>query len=87
VANSAGKSISIEITLRRDIFQRVESSAQSAGLGLNQWVENALQFYLEDRSDWSSINMRLARLDERVDLLDEVLSRLQRIEDRLDMLD
>ena len=79
--------MSLEITLRRDIFQRVESSAQSDGLSLNQWVENAVRFYLEDRTDWSSINKRLTRLDEWVDLLDEVLSRLQRIEDRLDMLD
>ncbi len=79
--------VSLEITLRRDIFQRVESSAQSDGLSLNQWVENAVRFYLEDRTDWSSINKRLTRLDEWVDLLDEVLSRLQRIEDRLDMLD
>jgi len=79
--------VSLEITLRRDIFQRVESSAQSDGLGLNQWVENAVRFYLEDRTDWSSINKRLTRLDEWVDLLDEVLSRLRRIEDRLDMLD
>jgi len=57
------------------------------GLELSQWVENALKFYLDDRGDLSSINKRLARLDARVDLLDEVLSRLQRIEDRLDMLD
>lgn len=80
-------SVSLEIELRRDIFQRIESSAQSDGLGLSQWIENALRFYLDDRTDWSSIHKRLARLDERVDLLDEVLSRLQRIEDRLDMLD
>jgi len=33
------------------------------------------------------LNKRLTRLDEWVDLLDEVLSRLRRIEDRLDMLD
>ena len=50
-------------------------------------MENAVRFYLEDRTDWSSINKRLTRLGEWVDLLDEVLSRLQRIEDRLDMLD
>ncbi len=79
--------VNIQITLRRDLFQRVESSAVSSGFALNQWVENALQFYLDDHSDWSSVNQRLARLDERVDLLDEVLSRLQRVEDRLDMLD
>ena len=79
--------VSLEITLRRDIFQRVESSAQSDGLSLNQWMENAMRFYLEDRTDWSSINKRLTRLDEWVNLLDEVLSRLRRIEDRLDMLD
>jgi hypothetical protein len=79
--------VSLEITLRRDIFQRVESSAQSDGLSLNQWVENAVRFYLEDRTGWSSINKRLTRLDEWVNLLDEVLSRLRRIEDRLDMLD
>ncbi len=46
-----------------------------------------VKFYLDDRGDLNSINKRLARLDARVDLLDEVLSRLQRIEDRLDMLD
>ncbi len=79
--------VSLEITLRRDIFQRVQSSAQSDGLSLNQWMENAMRFYLEDRTDWSSINKRLTRLDEWVNLLDEVLSRLRRIEDRLDMLD
>ena len=79
--------IQLEITLRRDVFLRVESSALSDGLELSQWVENALKFYLDDRGDLSSINKRLARLDARVDLLDEVLSRLQRIEDRLDMLD
>jgi hypothetical protein len=79
--------VNLQITLRRDLFQRVESSVVSSGLALNQWVENALQFHLDDHSDWSSVNQRLARLDERVDLLDEVLSRLQRIEDRLDMLD
>ena len=79
--------IQLEITLRRDVFLRVEPSAFSDGLELSQWVENALKFYLDDRGDLSSINKRLARLDARVDLLDEVLSRLQRIEDRLDMLD
>ena len=79
--------VQLEITLRRDVFLRVESSALSDGLELSQWVENALKFYLDDRGDISSINKRLARLDARVDLLDEVLSRLQRIEDRLDMLD
>ena len=79
--------VSIQITLRRDLLQRAESSAVAAGLALDQWVENAMQFYLDDHSDWSIVNQRLARLDERVDLLDEVLSRLQRIEDRLDMLD
>lgn len=79
--------VSIQITVRRDLFQRAESSAVAAGLALDQWVENAMQFYLDDHSDWSRVNQRLARLDERVDLLDEVLSRLQRIEDRLDMLD
>ena len=79
--------VSIQITLRRDLLQRAESSAVSAGLALDQWVENAMQFYLDAHSDWSRVNQRLARLDERVDLLDEVLSRLQRIEDRLDMLD
>ena len=79
--------VSLEITLRRDIFQRVESSAQSDALGLNQWVENAVRFYLEDCTDWSSINKRLTRLGEWVDLLDEFPSRLRRIEDRLDMLD
>lgn len=79
--------VQLEITLRRDVFLRVESSALSDGLELSQWVENALKFYLDDRGDLSSINKRLARLDARVDLLDEVLSRLQRIEDRLDMLD
>ena len=79
--------IQLEITLRRDVFLRVESSALSDGLELSQWVENALKFYLDGRGDLSSINKRLARLDARVDLLDEVLSRLQRIEDRLDMLD
>jgi len=75
--------VQLEITLRRDVFLRVESSALSDGLELRQWVENALKFYLDDRGDLNSINKRLARLD----LLDEVLSRLQRIEDRLDMLD
>jgi hypothetical protein len=79
--------VQLEITLRRDVFLRIESSALSDGLELSQWVENALKFYLDDRGDLSSINKRLARLDARVDLLDEVLSRLQRIEDRLDMLD
>ncbi len=79
--------VQLEITLRRDIFQRVESTALSDGLQLSQWIENALIFYLDDRGDLNSINKRLARLDARVDLLDEVLSRLQRIEDRLDMLD
>jgi tetrahydromethanopterin S-methyltransferase subunit G len=79
--------VQLEITLRRDVFLRVESSALSDGLELSQWVENALKFYLDDRGDLNSINKRLARLDARVDLLDEVLSRLQRIEDRLDMLD
>jgi len=79
--------VQLEITLRRDVFLRVESSALSDGLELSQWVENALKFFLDDRGDISSINKRLARLDARVDLLDEVLSRLQRIEDRLDMLD
>ena len=79
--------VQLEITLRRDVFLRVESSALSDGLELSQWVENALKFCLDDRGDLSSINKRLARLDARVDLLDEVLSRLQRIEDRLDMLD
>jgi hypothetical protein len=79
--------VQLEITLRRDVFLLVESSALSDGLELSQWVENALKFYLDDRGDLSSINKRLARLDARVDLLDEVLSRLQRIEDRLDMLD
>lgn len=79
--------VSLEITLQRDIFQQVESSAKADGLGLNQWLENAIQFYLEDHNDWSSISKRLRKLDERVSLLDEVLSRLQRIEDRLDMLD
>jgi hypothetical protein len=79
--------VQLEITLRRDVFLRVESSALYDGLELSQWVENALRFYLDDRGDLSSINKRLARLDARVDLLDEVLSRLQRIEDRLDMLD
>jgi hypothetical protein len=79
--------VQLEITLRRDVFLLVELSALSDGLELSQWVENALKFYLDDRGDLSSINKRLARLDARVDLLDEVLSRLQRIEDRLDMLD
>jgi len=79
--------VNLEITLRRDVFQRVESSALSDGMELSQWVENALIFFLDDRGDLNSINKRLARLDARVDLLDEVLSRLQRIEDRLDMLD
>ena len=79
--------VQLEITLRRDVFLRVESSALSDGLELSQWVENALKFFLDDRGDISSINKRIARLDARVDLLDEVLSRLQRIEDRLDMLD
>jgi hypothetical protein len=79
--------VQLEITLRRDIFQRVESTALSDGLQLSQWIENALIFYLDDRGDLNSINKRLAKLDARVDLLDEVLSRLQRIEDRLDMLD
>ena len=79
--------VQLEITLRRDVFLLVESSALSDGLELSQWVENALKFYLDDRGDLSSINKRLARLDARVDLLDEVLSRLQRIEVRLDMLD
>ncbi len=79
--------VQLEITLRRDVFQRVESTALSDGLQLSQWIENALIFYLDDRGDLNSINKRLARLDARVDLLDEVLSRLQRIEDRLDMLD
>lgn len=79
--------VQLEITLRRDVFLRVESSALSDGLELSQWVENALKFYLDDRGDLNSINKRLARLDARVDILDEVLSRLQRIEDRLDMLD
>jgi hypothetical protein len=79
--------VQLEITLRRDVFLRVESSALSDGLELSQWVESALKFYLDDRGDLNSINKRLARLDARVDLLDEVLSRLQRIEDRLDMLD
>ena len=84
---SSMDNVQLEITLRRDVFLRVESSALSDGLELSQWVENALKFYLDDRGDLSSINKRLARLDARVDLLDEVLSRLQRIEDRLDMLD
>ena len=79
--------VQLEITLRRDVFQHVESTALSDGLQLSQWIENALIFYLDDRDDLNSINKRLARLDARVDLLDEVLSRLQRIEDRLDMLD
>ena len=79
--------VQLEITLRRDVFQRVESTALSDGLQLSQWIENALIFYLDDRGDLNSINKRLAKLDARVDLLDEVLSRLQRIEDRLDMLD
>ena len=79
--------VQLVITLRRDVFQRVESSALSDGMELSQWVENALIFFLDDRGDLNSINKRLARLDARVDLLDEVLSRLQRIEDRLDMLD
>jgi hypothetical protein len=79
--------VQLGITLRRDVFQRVESSALSDGMELSQWVENALIFFLDDRGDLNSINKRLARLDARVDLLDEVLSRLQRIEDRLDMLD
>ena len=84
---SSMDNVQLEITLRRDVFLRVESSALSDGLELSQWVENALKFYLDDRGDLNSINKRLARLDARVDLLDEVLSRLQRIEDRLDMLD
>ena len=84
---SSMDNVQLEITLRRDVFLRVESSALSDGLELSQWVENALKFFLADRGDISSINKRLARLDARVDLLDEVLSRLQRIEDRLDMLD
>jgi hypothetical protein len=79
--------VQLEITLRRDVLQHVESTALSDGLQLSQWIENALIFYLDDRGDLNSINKRLARLDARVDLLDEVLSRLQRIEDRLDMLD
>lgn len=87
VRNSLMDKVQFKISLRRDIFHRVESSALSDGLELSQWVEDALKFYLDDHSDLSSINKRLARLDARVDLLDEVLSRLQRIEDRLDMLD
>jgi hypothetical protein len=87
MTESSVDNVQLEITLRRDVFLRVESSALSDGLELSQWVENALKFYLDDRGDLSSINKRLARLDARVDLLDEVLSRLQRIEDRLDMLD
>jgi hypothetical protein len=84
---SSMDNVQLEITLRRDVFLRVESSALSDGMELSQWVENALKFNLDDRGDLNSINKRLARLDARVDLLDEVLSRLQRIEDRLDMLD
>jgi hypothetical protein len=87
MTKSSMDNVQLEITLRRDVFLRVESSALSDGLELSQWVENALKFYLDDRGDLSSINKRLARLDARVDLLDEVLSRLQRIEDRLHMLD
>ncbi|MBW0166746.1 MAG: hypothetical protein KXJ49_04550 [Vulcanococcus sp.] len=87
MTESSMDNVQLEITLRRDVFLLVESSALSDGLELSQWVENALKFYLDDRGDLSSINKRLARLDARVDLLDEVLSRLQRIEDRLDMLD
>jgi hypothetical protein len=84
---SSMDNVQLEITLRRDVFLRVESSALSDGLELSQWVENALKLYLDDRSDLNSINKRLARLDARVDLLDEVRSLMQRIEDRLDMLD
>ena len=87
MTESSMDNVQLEITLRRDVFLLVESSALSDGLELSQWVENALKFFLDDRVDISSINKRLARLDARVDLLDEVLSRLQRIEDRLDMLD
>ncbi|MBW0174930.1 MAG: hypothetical protein KXJ50_09135 [Vulcanococcus sp.] len=87
MTESSMDNVQLEITLRRDVFLLVELSALSDGLELSQWVENALKFYLDDRGDLSSINKRLARLDARVDLLDEVLSRLQRIEDRLDMLD
>jgi hypothetical protein len=87
MSKSSMDNVQLEITLRRDAFLRVESSALSDGQELSQWVENALKFYLDDRGDLNSINKRLARLDARVDLLDEVLSRLQRIEDRLDMLD
>ena len=51
--------VQLEITLRRDIFQRVESTALSDGLQLSQWIENALIFYLDDRGDLNSINKRL----------------------------
>lgn len=79
--------IIVRLSMRVDIYQRVEAAAQFAGLSPIEWIVVALQSYLEERADWGSINRRLARLDERVDLLDEVLSRLQRIEDRLDMID
>ena len=79
--------IIVRLSMRVDIYQRVEAAAQSAGLSPIEWIVVALQSYLEERADWGSINRRLASLDERVDLLDEVLSRLQRIEDRLDMID
>ena len=77
----------VRLSMREDIYQRVQSASHAAGLSPSQWIIVALQSYMEEHADWSSVNKRLARLDERVDLLDEVLSRLQRIEDRLDMID
>ena len=74
------------VMLSGELIENAREIARRDGLDLEAWLENTLRKAL-DQSGVSPIEPRLQRIESRLDLLTELLSRMQRLEDRLDLFD
>ena len=86
------------VMLPNVLLKQAADAAASEAISLDSWLEMAIQAALQqarlvaeeelttDR-DGKRLQSRLGRIETKLELFNQLLSRMQRIEDRLDLLD
>ena len=81
------------------LLKQAADAAASEAISLDSWLEMAIQTALQqarlvaEEKEWSAdcdgehLQSRLGRIETKLELFNQLLSRIQRIEDRLDLLD
>ena len=81
------------------LLKQASDAAASEAISLDSWLEMAIQTALRqarlvaEEKEWSAdrngerLQSRLERIEAKLKLFNQLLSRIQRIEDRMDLLD